>query len=573
MKIKSLSIKNFKAIDSKKPVELNLSNFNLIIGANGSGKSSVLQALHWIFQSTRNKNVKTNNENTQGSTLSEKDATYMPSPDYRNAGHNQEYGNFQSAPKLEVDIEDFAGNKAHIWIKSARNEGISVHIPSNNQIITSIRDTKKEFSAYIPGLAGIPLSEEKRSELIVHRLASAGDANTVLRNILVLLKNKKIGEENGLESLEKIASKVIGEFKLEVEFNEKIHTNIQARFQTKKMLETDSRLLKPLELIGIGYLQVIQIFAYLIYFEPDLLLVDEPDAHLHPTAQEKLVSILSNECLVRETQVIMTTHSPSVVRALPPDANVIWMKDGVVQSDGNSVGRNTMGWGLLDKKVLLMTEDSNSSGIRALISQWPHIDRAVAIWPFHGTGKLPPADTIEGLNNLFDKKIKIVIHRDRDFLTDEEIKSISNSYQEKNIIFWATKFSDIESYWNNEEVIEKHFLPTKISSEKILEEAVLNCKKNDAHLIKLRLKRKEANNIVPEIKSGNLPQVGEDDIIALYENLQKNQSILGKDLMKSIKNIANQNNLQNNSSFGKSIPNGLSFEMAEDLKNILLPLI
>lgn len=237
-----------------------------------------------------------------------------------------------------------------MWIKSARNEGISIHIPSGNQIVSSIRDPKKEFSAYIPGLAGIPLLEEKRSKLVVHRLAAAGDANTVLRNILILLKNETINGKNGLNLLQEAASKVIGEFTLNVDFDESIHTNIQAKFQTRKMFEVDQKLFKPLELIGVGYLQVIQIFAYLIYFRPKLLLVDEPDAHLHPTAQEKLVTTLASECLLSETQVIMTTHSPSVVRSLPSDSNVIWMKDGTIQKNGNSIGRSTMGWGLLDKK-------------------------------------------------------------------------------------------------------------------------------------------------------------------------------------------------------------------------------
>lgn len=482
MDIKNITIKNFKAIGSQTPVSIDLSSFNLIIGSNGSGKSSVLQSLHWIFQSARNRNVSANKNITEGSTLSEKDATYMPSPDYRNAGHDQEYGNFQNAPKLEIKIEDTLGNFADMWIKSARNEGISIHIPSGNQIVSTIRDPKKEFSAYIPGLAGIPLSEEKRSKLVVHRLAAAGDANTVLRNILILLKNETINGKNGLNLLQEAASKVIGEFTLDVEFDESIHTNIQAKFQTRKMLNTDPKLFKPLELIGVGYLQVIHIFAYLIYFRPKLLLVDEPDAHLHPTEQEKLVTTLASACLLSETQVIMTTHSPSVVRSLPSDSNVIWMKDGSIQNNGNSIGRSTMGWGLLDKKILLMTEDSGSEMLRAIIGQWASIDRNIAIWPFHGSGKLPPAETLEGLENLFGNNIKIVIHRDKDFLTEDEVSSIAKNYNSKNISFWATKFSDIESYWNQKEIIRHHFNISDQDSANILSDAVAECKKSDNHL-------------------------------------------------------------------------------------------
>ena len=46
----------------------------------------------------------------------------------------------------------------------------------------------------------------------------------------------------------------------------------------------------PLELLGMGYLQLIQIFCYLLLFRPKVLLIDEPDIHLHPNVQEKLLS-------------------------------------------------------------------------------------------------------------------------------------------------------------------------------------------------------------------------------------------------------------------------------------------
>ncbi|WP_417935177.1 hypothetical protein [Falsihalocynthiibacter arcticus] len=41
-----------------------------------------MQALHWVRQSGRNRKVDANRKNTDGSTLSETEATYMPSPEY-----------------------------------------------------------------------------------------------------------------------------------------------------------------------------------------------------------------------------------------------------------------------------------------------------------------------------------------------------------------------------------------------------------------------------------------------------------------------------------------------------------
>ena len=73
MDFTSIGIKNFKAIHGT--TLSGLAKFNVIVGTNGSGKSSALQALHWILQSGRNPEVKTG-----GATLSLADADYMPSP-------------------------------------------------------------------------------------------------------------------------------------------------------------------------------------------------------------------------------------------------------------------------------------------------------------------------------------------------------------------------------------------------------------------------------------------------------------------------------------------------------------
>ena len=221
MRLRKVEIKNFKAIDR---AELELADFNVIVGSNGSGKSSVLQALHWMFQSGRNTGIKANRDNKVGSTLSEKEATFMPSPDYRNAAHGTEYGNQEKKPQLDVEVEaeqdDGTIIAAPMWIKSARNEGLSVHVPSGNPFVAVLRDSKREYSAYIPGLAGIPLNEEKRSKSIVQKLAAAGDANTVLRNILLLLKEQGDRENGDLNLVQQFVSRVMGKVTLQVEFDE-----------------------------------------------------------------------------------------------------------------------------------------------------------------------------------------------------------------------------------------------------------------------------------------------------------------------------------------------------------------
>lgn len=567
MRLQKVTIKNFKAIDNTR---LDLADFNVIVGANGSGKSSVLQAMHWMFQSGRNRSIEATAKG-KGATLSEKDATFMPSPDYRNAGNGHEYGNRKGSPQLDMVVEalhpDGSEITAEMWIKSARNEGLSVHVPSGNPFVTTLRNQNREFSAYIPGLAGIPLSEEKRTKIIVHRLAAAGDANTVLRNVLNLLKDGEKDGQNGLTLVQGFVSRVMGDLTLEVEFNEDRHASIQARFRTAEMHKADPKRFKPLELAGIGFLQVIQIFAYLVYFRPVVLLVDEPDSHLHPTAQEQLVTVLAEATRQFGTQAVLTTHSPSVVRALPPGSRVIWMKDGKAQANGDTEGRRLMGWGLLDRRVLLMTEDRDAAMLQALLAQWPDLHRLVAVWPFDGSSKLPSPEVVSSLVKLTGGSLKVVLHRDRDFLTSGEIDALSKPYENAGHKLWFTCCSDMDSYWAEPAVIAAHFGISDEDAQMLLDEAVeTECADNKA-LQKQRKKRREAINKINE--KGNLPHLGDEEVEKEACTHGKQHKVLGKDLVSAVRDAAQKKAYKAATGFGKTVPSGLENPMAKELQKLL----
>ncbi|WP_321338515.1 AAA family ATPase [Breoghania sp.] len=573
MQLNKVTIRNFKAIED---TTIDLARMTVIVGANGSGKSSVLQALHWIFQSGRNLSVGTKAvkgddfRQSDGSTLSEKDATYMPSPEYRNSGHGAEYGNKKGQPQMEVEVSatNDVGDAldASMWIKSARNEGLSVHVPSNNAFVQSLRDQSKEFSSYIPGLAGIASGEERRTKLIVHRQAAAGDANTVLRNVLLLLKGITHNDETGLELLQRFVSEVMGLITLRVDFIEDKHQTIQSSFQTAVMKKADQNRTKPLELAGIGFLQVIQIFAYLVYFRPVLLLVDEPDAHLHPTAQERLVTVLAKAAKHFGTQVILTTHSPSVVRALPTDARVVWMKDGAVQPDGDTSGRQLMGWGLLDKRILLLTEDTKINMLRSLLSQWPDLERIVALWPLHGSGKLLDPKGCASLQTLFGEGMKIALHRDRDFMMPAEAEAFRRPYADANIGVWLTGQSDVEAYWGTTAVVSSHFRITNNEAEALINAAVVTAQIENSDRTVRNTKRNDIRNKIAECRNGQIGAFNDEEVVREYSRNGQQHVVLGKTLSAKIRDQAQASGYENTSGFGKSVPVGLNCPIAGDLK-------
>jgi len=302
-------------------------------------------------------------------------------------------------------------------------------------------------------------------------------------------------------------------------------------------------------------LQVIQIFAYLVYFKPVLLLVDEPDSHLHPATQELLIGVLADAAKRQGTQVILTTHSPSVVRALPSDARVIWMKNGTVQRDGNTSGRKMMGWGLLDKRILLLTEDTKTGMLRSLLSQWADLERIVALWPLHGSGKLLDAQGCSSLQNLFGEDMKIILHRDRDFMMPLEAAAFKKPYDDKGISVWLSKHSDIESYWCEPEVISAHFSIDITEAKTLLLEAVTLAQYDNADFTSRNNSRDNIRNNLSSSAKSQIDHFNDCQIIEEYSKHGHHHVILGKNLCKKIRDVAHeQQELQDYQSFGKIIP-------------------
>jgi predicted ATPase len=53
-----------------------------------------------------------------------------------------------------------------------------------------------------------------------------------------------------------------------------------------------------------------------------LILIDEIESSLHPRAQRRLIRYLADKCRDREVQIVLTTHSPYVLDELPMDSRI-----------------------------------------------------------------------------------------------------------------------------------------------------------------------------------------------------------------------------------------------------------
>ena len=184
-----------------------------------------------------------------------------------------------------------------------------------------------------------------------------------------------------------------------------------------------------------------------------------------------------------DSQVILTTHSPSVVRALTDEASLVWMKNGARVQENTEVIRRDMGWGILDKSILLITEDAKVGMLNSILNQWPDLRRKTAVWPVRGNSSLPPAAAIEGLSQLFSTTMRFLIHRDSDFMLKRDQEILAEPYREKSLPIWFTSGSDIESCWLTEGVISSHFRIPTDEARDLLDAACQRCDEKEARKV------------------------------------------------------------------------------------------
>lgn len=464
----SVTVANFMRIHDE--VKIPLGPVTVLVGENGSGKSSILKAIHWASRCAVLK------DGLDRVTLERMD--FVPSRDILHLAHKTRLNSEGASPRVRVELES-GFEKLCISMNSTRNDaGIKVSITGG--LANTITATS-QITAYIPGLSGLSEAESLLATPVLHRRAASGEGGSVLRHILLGLAMTATGRDNiekheELSELSHWVGKVFPGVRFWVKFDRIRDINIDAKFLTGDMTQAGKKLelqWRSLEMAGTGFLQVVQIFAYLLYFRPKLLLIDEPDSHLHPGTQERLIAAIEDAARdFSETQFMLTTHSPSLVRASSAISQVLWMSDGVLRDEKEEQIRQRMGWGALDKDLLLITEDGNLQYMKNIIAQWPDLARKVLLWPTFGSGSLPRGSALAKIRK--ELGIAIVVHRDRDFLSDTDKAALSKKmeYDATNIPFWMPKGSDIEAEFCSPEHLQKIFDITAVDASALIDEAV-----------------------------------------------------------------------------------------------------
>jgi predicted ATPase len=304
--LKSVQIKNFKAL---KQVELELGGLNLFAGLNGMGKSSVIQALLLLKQSA-----------------GERGRLRLNDPEFASLGKGKDvFYQFAEEPSIAISIKSRHGKRWQ-WRfayepEKDHLEGETRHDPADlAQNLALFSDNFQYLAAERigprPSYTSSSLYSEvigqigSRGEFAVHYLDVYGSSQEVISDVL---HHPKARSRSLIHQADAWMGEVSPGTKLnttKVPGTEMVLLDIQ--FETDKDYTNRFR---PVN-VGFGISFVLPVILALLMARKDrLIIIENPEAHLHPRGQVE-IGRLMGLAATAGAQVIAETHSDHVLNGI-----------------------------------------------------------------------------------------------------------------------------------------------------------------------------------------------------------------------------------------------------------------
>lgn len=360
--LEHISVENFKALRN---ADINLGVVTVLIGANGTGKSSVFQTLVVLKQSRGTDELRTdgphvslgqyrdivhNNEETEEICIRLTNLVHEPiEPLFRSEsrffyeavfdtrGIRSQQGKIELQGAIQFVGGHIARPKAYSTArpKTFEYHGVSFNIKGHSTIALPLRqsggsfpseDDKsriqfelgekcfgKLFSAindtlantyYVPAVRGLSEPSYPLTDGPTQDLSSVGSADLQARHVASTLAYRR-----DLEAKVSSWTKRVTGTSIEAPIIPKRQVAVEAVVGSRRRMNIVNE--------GFGTNQLLQPFLQLaIAPSGSLILIEEPEIHIHPAAQNRLCKILVEVAKEERKQVLVTTHSEHILTSL-----------------------------------------------------------------------------------------------------------------------------------------------------------------------------------------------------------------------------------------------------------------
>ena len=300
--IRAVAIRRFKRFEE---ISFELNGRHVVLaGPNNMGKTTILQAIS-AWSLALNKWKELNDFQRHGgyytkAPIARQAFSAVPLRRYDLMWANRDYtGN------LEVEIRDTAGWTICMEFMADSTEQIFVR-PARNVDPTALRKAHME-SVFVPAMTGLSKEEPlyANPETVADLLGQAKPGD-VLRNLLAQAGRSEKAWSELSTSIERL-------FGYRLLPPDASGAYIIAEYETS---EGGPRL--DISSAGSGFQQVLMLLTFLNTRPATVLLLDEPDAHLHVLLQDSIYGELRAVAARERSQLIMATHSEVIINSVDP---------------------------------------------------------------------------------------------------------------------------------------------------------------------------------------------------------------------------------------------------------------
>ena len=457
--IKHLEIKRFKKFEH---TVVTLNDLTVLVGENSSGKTTILQAINLSLNAfARQKLYSTDEAGVTKPRPKGVGTTQLPgilNDDFRELYYAKKSRNGRSNTNsigCELHLVDEKGNRYGMQISSLFG-GYNLTPLSKSEDLLHDPELHTKEALLISGYVGLVSSEEKALSLAIRNRLRDGRASEIIRNLLLDTK------ERTPENYQALIRRLKNDFGFvidDVAFDETDDVNVHASYD-----EDICGAKIPFDFCasGSGMMQVLQILTSIYRYCPSnstIVLLDEPDAHLHANMQVALFRSLREVQEELGIQIIISTHSTAIIAAASPNEIVPVSNAQAIGPLTNHeevdelINERIDSYELSKIKahgVLCFFEDKNIEYFLQCDKLLQHNmligSRTIAHLIGRGKDDKLPFGIRPVLKELFGQEISVFVIRDRDGLSSDVVAKVEEYAQDKEITCHFLQRYESESY-------------------------------------------------------------------------------------------------------------------------------
>ncbi|MBI2223026.1 MAG: AAA family ATPase, partial [Acidobacteria bacterium] len=293
--IRRVVIENFKRFDR---VEFSLPGHLVVAGPNNAGKTTLLQAIAaWSVALTRWKEL--NDFQRHGgwytkAPIARQAFSAVPLRAYDLLWRDRRY---QGTIGLTVQTDDWT---VKMELEADSTEQIYVR-PDRSVDPAHLRDITLS-TVLVPPMTGLSTEEPVYQRPKLDQLLGQAKPGEMLRNLLLEAHQSETAWRDLQSAIRRL-------FAYELLPPDGSRASIVSEYRTQNGTQLD------VASAGSGFQQVLMLLTLLNARPGSVLLLDEPDAHLHVILQDAILSELRAVAARRESQLIIATHSEVIIDA------------------------------------------------------------------------------------------------------------------------------------------------------------------------------------------------------------------------------------------------------------------